>query len=152
MDSKNRKIGLSLPQQMYVEAIDELVQKHGHAHSVEISRLLGVKKPSVTEVVSRLVALKIAKRSDQEVTLTKKGRAIAIELAYRHETLRRFMVDVLEMDSDNANEMACRIEHSAGHEFVQRLLLLDEFIQSKEMASYKKQWCSFRRNVQAKRK
>ncbi len=116
---------LSLPQQKYVETIHELEQKHGHAHCVEIARVLGVRKPSVTEAVNRLVTLKIAEKKDQEVVLSKEGSAIASELAYRHETLRRFMMDVLDMDSVKADEMACKIEHSAEPEFIRRLLLLD---------------------------
>jgi DtxR family Mn-dependent transcriptional regulator len=145
MKKEQTQLELSVPQQNYVEAIDELAQKHGHAHCVEIARLLGVKKPSVTEAVNRLVALKVATKAAQEVVLTEKGRGIASELAHRHETLRRFMVEILEMSSGKADAIACRIEHTADHDFIRRLLLLDEFMQSKEMATCKEQWRDFRR-------
>ena len=134
---------LSLPQQNYVEAIAELIEKHGHAHPSEIAKLLKVKKPSVTEAINRLVDLGVARRLDQEIVLTRRGTAIAQDLTHRHETLRRFMADVLEMESHKADEAACRIEHSASPEFIERLLLLEEFIQLKEGSSFKKQWRQF---------
>ncbi|MFC1498680.1 metal-dependent transcriptional regulator [Verrucomicrobiota bacterium] len=134
---------LSLSQQNYVEIIAELIEKHGHAHTSEIAKLLNVKKPSVTEAVSRLVKLGITRRLDQEIMLTRQGTAIAQNLAHRHESLRRFMIDILETDSLKADEAACRIEHSASSEFIKGLLLLEEFIQLKTTVGFKKRWRQF---------
>ena len=134
---------LSLPQQNYVEAIAALIQQHGHAHAAEVARALKVRKPSVTEAVSRLVDLGFARRQGQEILLTARGRGVARELTDRHETLRRFMADTLGMGAREADDAACRLEHSAGPEFVGRLLLLERFLQLKRTAGFRRQWREF---------
>ena len=131
---------LSLPQQNYVEAIAELTGQHGHAHTTEIARRLKVKKPSVTEAVNRLVDMGIARRSEQEVLLTENGNAIANDLAHRHTTLRSFMINVLGMDPDKADAAACEIEHSVNPDFVNRIAILEKFMQKTISESCKQKW------------
>ncbi len=121
---------LSLPQQNYVEAISDLIENHGHAHTTEIAKLLKIKKPSVTEAISRLVEIGVVQK-------------LGNELMHRHKTLQEFMRDVLEMDPKEADETACRIEHSASPKFIKRLLLLKEFIQVKNEPNFKKKFSQF---------
>lgn len=137
---KIEKYDLSLTQQNYVEVIAELVEKHGHAHPSEIARMMNVKKPSVTEAVSRLEGQGIVSRVGQKVLLTSKGMQIADELSYKHETIRNFMAEVLDMNNKTADSAACRLEHSAGSEFTGRLLLLYEFMKNEMPAKCQNEW------------
>lgn len=131
---------LSLPQQNYVEAIAELIEDHGHAHPGKIAELLNVRKPSVTEVVNRLVELGIAKRNNQEIFFTKKGELVAADLSGRHETLRSFMVEVLGMDVRDADRAACRMEHHANPRFIKRLRILQDFMRRDSNAKLAAKW------------
>lgn len=150
-NSMNYMSGTSLPQQNYIETIAELVVNHGHAHPAEIAKALNVKKPSVTEAVSRLVDLGLARRlGGSEVVLTAAGALIGRDLANRHEVLRRFMVDVLDIDFDDADEAACRIEHAASAEFVTGLMLFEEFLQKRSSVAFKKQWLDYLKDKRGK--
>ena len=140
MTKKSRVESLTVPQQNYVEVIAELAERHGHAHSVEIARTLGVRKPTVTEAVARLLGMGIVKKTGMEIVLTKKGRDIAGDLSNRHETLRAFMVDVLDMDPMEADDAACRIEHTVSASFTARLHSFAEFMTGKRMAETRKRW------------
>jgi len=121
---------LSLPQQQYVEVIDELVREAGLARITDVAERLDVRLPSASQVVKRLVDNGLAVRNERlEVGLTARGRMIAEHLDRRHQALRRFMVDVMAMDADRADELACRIEHCVDGRFAERLVDLAEFLE-----------------------
>ena len=123
--------GLSLAQQRYVERIDELCRAKGHAHTSELAATLNVSMPSVTEVVSRLAENGLAARkSSHEIVLTEPGARMAKQLARRHEALRRFMVDVMAIKPETADQIACRVEHCVDRDFAERLRKLAEFLEA----------------------
>jgi DtxR family Mn-dependent transcriptional regulator len=127
-----RPEALSLPQQRYVETIEELCRTTGSARTSDLAMRLNVRMPSVSEAVTRLVAQGIANRNSRHtIELTPKGRLIADQLKQRHEALRLFMREVMVMDEARADEMACRIEHCVDKEFSDRLLMLAEFLEQK---------------------
>ena len=130
MPPEPSNVGLSLAQQQYVETIAELER------GARVSRLaerLGVSRPAASEAVARLVARKmVERRSRFELVLSPAGRRVADQLERRHAALRRFMVEVLSMNRREADELACRVEHWVGPDFVDRLLkLADELKQQK---------------------
>ncbi len=113
---------LSPALQQYVEAIAALCRRHGHAHPVALSSALGVRMPSVTQAVGRLVARGLAARlPGREVRLTPSGRTVAARLRRRHHALRRFMVTVLGMVPHEADAAACRLEHCEDGTMFERL-------------------------------
>lgn len=121
---------LSLPQQRYVEVIGELLRAKGQARTTDIAERLSVSLPSVSEAVKRLAELGITTRGgDLGVGLTDAGRRAAEQLESRHASLRRFMVDVMAMDSETADSIACRVEHCVDREFSNRLLDLANFLE-----------------------
>ena len=77
----------------YLERILLLSEEGGHARVTEIANLLGIRKASVTEMISKLKANGYV---DFErygtITLTEKGRKIAIEVKERHDILKSFLV------------------------------------------------------------
>ena len=112
---------LSLKQQAYVEAIAQEENRHGHAHVSLLARELGVSKPSVVQMLGRLVELGIVRRKNSEAMLTGTGRRLAGELSGRHSLLFEFMVNELGMDRKTADADACRIEHVVSPAFVRSL-------------------------------
>lgn len=134
---------ITLSQQTYVESISDLVRKRGHASVTGLARHLGISKPSVCEAIKRLIDLKLAERKSwHEIILTKRGEGIARQLDRRHETLRKFMVDILAMDSGKADELACNMEHVANKEFVDRLIRLAEFLEG-ECLDHSESMCRY---------
>jgi DtxR family Mn-dependent transcriptional regulator len=62
------------------------------------------------------------------VTLTESGRAAAAEIARKHNILKFFFVNVLGVETDIAQQAACKAEHTLGPEIIERLLCFIEFV------------------------
>jgi DtxR family Mn-dependent transcriptional regulator len=121
---------LSLPQQNYIEVIAELIRDAGHARATDVAELLGVSLPSVSEAVKRLAELGLVERKSRfEISLSAGGRRIAQQLQRRHQALKRFMTEVMAMNEEKADQVACRVEHCVDGEFAERLRTLAEFLE-----------------------
>ena len=100
----------------YLEQILMLLEKKGHARSVDIAAGLNVSKPSVSVAMKKLRENSyITMGEDNCISLTDKGYAIARRIYDRHKTLTRFLVQ-LGVPEEVALEDACRIEHDLSEE------------------------------------
>jgi DtxR family Mn-dependent transcriptional regulator len=121
---------LSLSQQRYVEIIDGLMREAGQVRMTDVAGRMQVSVPSASEAVKRLAEIGIVCRSlPLGIALTPEGRRIANQLDLRHQTLKRFMVDVMAMDPDRSDTIACRLEHCVDGEFTDRLLDLARLLE-----------------------
>lgn len=100
----------------YLEAIYILSQEdnlQSGVHSVDVASRLGVTKSSVSRMIA---TLKDAGLVDQQpygsITLTSAGQASAEEILATHKTLYTFLVSVLGVTPDVADEEACTMEHA----------------------------------------
>ena len=62
-----------------------------------------------------------------DTTLTSKGRRIAKGLNHKHEVIKRFFINVLEVNEETADKDACDIEHVISDETLDRLV---EYLES----------------------
>ncbi|HDM67182.1 MAG TPA: metal-dependent transcriptional regulator [Thermoplasmatales archaeon] len=116
----------------YLEAIQLITTKKGYARGKDVAELLGISPSSVTEMFQKLSKkgyINYEKYSG--VTLTDKGRRIAIKTQRIHDTLERFLL-ILGLDENIAKEDACRIEHVLNPETIDRLTKFVEFVQQLE--------------------
>jgi DtxR family Mn-dependent transcriptional regulator len=97
----------------YLEAIYEAGEcAGGEVRVKDIAASLGVSKPSVSEMVDRMVENQLVTHDKyQHIKLTAKGRRIAKGLDRKHETIKHFFIDMLGVDPDVADKDACEIEH-----------------------------------------
>ena len=97
----------------YLEAIYETGEcAGGEVRVKDIAASLGVSKPSVSEMVDRLVENQLVTHDKyQHIKLTAKGRRIAKGLDRKHETIKHFCIDMLGVDPEVADKDACEIEH-----------------------------------------
>jgi DtxR family Mn-dependent transcriptional regulator len=58
----------------------------------------------------------------QHIKLTSKGKRIAKGLDRKHETIKRFFVDVLGVDAALADKDACEIEHVISDKTLDKLV------------------------------
>ncbi len=115
----------------YLEAVEMLRSKGGAVRVKEISTLLGVKMPSVTAAMKRLSEEKLVIHEKYgRVKLTAAGKKAAREVFRRHQVLRRFFIEVLDMDPEVAAADACRIEHAISSNALERLAKLLSFVES----------------------
>ena len=82
----------------YLEAIALLSEGSKPVKVTEISSALGVKKPSVTSALTRLSESGLVTHERYgSVELTPEGERLARDVYWRHETLRHFLVDILNL-------------------------------------------------------
>ncbi len=100
----------------YLEQILMLLEKKGHARSVDIAAGLNVSKPSVSVAMKKLRENGyITMSQDGMISLTDKGYAIARKIYDRHQTLTKYLVQI-GVPEEVAKEDACKMEHDLSDE------------------------------------
>ncbi|MEN6610122.1 MAG: metal-dependent transcriptional regulator [Methanoregulaceae archaeon] len=121
---------LSRKTEDYLEAILNVTLEKGYAKTKDIAVQLGVRPPSVVEMVQKLHRLKlIMYRKYEGVTLTPEGKAVAEVIKYRHDTLTAFLT-LIGIRDDIADRDACIIEHELSKETVEQIRRYVEFLQT----------------------
>ena len=121
--------GQSASMEDYLEAITLLGKENKPVRVTEISRALGVKKPSVTSALGKLSQQGLVEHERYgHVQLTTEGERIAQDVFRRHEVLRHFLVEILNVDPETAAEDACKMEHSLSPTSLERLAKFEEFV------------------------
>jgi len=121
--------GQSASMEDYLEAIAILAGKSKPVKVTEISKALGVKKPSVTSALGKLSQQGLVEHKRYgHVQLTTEGERIAQDVFRRHEVLRHFLVEILNVDPEIAAEDACKMEHSLSPTSLERLAKFEEFV------------------------
>ncbi len=125
--TKNTKLSASLED--YIEAIFNLAGKDKTVRSTDIAKRLKVSKASVTGALRLLKERKLVNYKPYGlVTLTSPGRKAAADVARKHNILKSFMVNLLYVDLDTAQEAACRAEHTLGSDVIGKILAFIEFV------------------------
>ena len=120
MTKKNNDISTTLED--YLEAILEISEKTGFARAKEIGEYFKIKGSSVT-VAMRSLAEKglVTYEPYSFIQLTPKGRTLAVCISNRHSVLKRFFINILHLDQQNAEECACKMEHGLTPQLCDRL-------------------------------
>lgn len=120
---------LSASLEDYLEAILWISNSKGAARGTDISDRLAVKRPSVTGALKLLAERGLVHYAPYDVvTLTDEGRKIAETVAHRHEVLRSFLSDVLQLDAKTAEATACQFEHGISELVVERFVHFIEHV------------------------
>lgn len=117
-------------EQSYIETIYSLIREHGYARVADIASKLGVKSPSVTNMLQKLDELHFVTYTKYRgVVLTRKGQLLAATLERRHHALKEFLT-MIGVCEENAERDACEIEHRIDRKTAERLAKFVEFVQS----------------------
>ena len=118
--------------EQYIETIFEIVKKKGYARVKDVSESLGVGLSAVSEMFGKLSEEGYVNYEKYGgVTLTEKGKKLAIKLSKKHEVLREFLV-MLGIEEKVADEEACKIEHVVKQETMGRLTKFVEFVKTRK--------------------
>ncbi|MGB2855221.1 MAG: metal-dependent transcriptional regulator [Dehalococcoidia bacterium] len=113
----------------YLEAIAKLREEEPEVRVTQISKRLGVKKPSVTAALHKLSEDGLVQHPRYgTVELTRQGQRIAGEVMRRHEVLFRFLSEILGIDQGIAQEDACNMEHLLSPTSLEKLAKFVEFV------------------------
>ena len=118
---KGKNISSSLED--YLEAIYEIYTQKNGVKAIDISKKLGVGRSSVTEALKTLAQKNLVNYSRYGVlSLTAAGEEAAKNVIERHKTLYNFFKNTLNLDENEAQENACRVEHVLSEKAFQALI------------------------------
>lgn len=116
----------------YLKTIEAVISKKGYAQVKDISAALGTSPSSVTGMFQKLKNdgyINYEKYGG--VTLTPEGKDVAQNTKAKYGVVRDFLT-VLGVDSDTADEDACRIEHVLTDDTIDVLTKFVDFIHQNE--------------------
>ncbi len=124
-----QETGLSESLEDYLETILALEKENKVARVKDIAEMMGVLRGSVSGALKSLGEKGLVNYEPYSfITLTPKGKAIAKEIRRRHEVIHDFLANVLQLDTAQAQETACRMEHAMNRAAVDRLVKFIEYI------------------------
>lgn len=119
--------------QDYLEAILDLSEQNPNVKSIDVAKKLDVSRASVNRAVNLLKEQGyITQEKYGDIFLTQDGILEGKKIRETHDILQTFLVDVLGVSPDVAEEDACMIEHCISEETKQKLKLLVENFKTKE--------------------
>ncbi len=121
---------LSASLEDYIEAIYNIVAEKQVARGKDIAASLSVSGASVTAALRSLAKKGLVNYVPYEaISLTDTGRRAAEDVVRRHNALKRFFISVLAVDKDLAEQGACRVEHAAPQEIIDRIISFRQFLE-----------------------
>jgi|AGTN01.3.fsa_nt_gi Mn-dependent transcriptional regulator len=114
----------------YLEAIYNVQNKKGYVRVRDLSFALSVSAPSVTEMLKKLVTLRlITYEKYGGITLTEKGALIGRAVKDRHDTLVG-LLRLAGVPDEIADKDACVMEHHLSPETLDRLKKLVQTLEN----------------------
>ena len=104
-------------------------RKSRAARAKDIAKRLEVNNSSVTGALRALSEKGFINYAPYDlITLTAKGTELAKDVVRRHEALQDFFVKILQVDREEAEEAACKMEHAISPTILNRLIHFVEFV------------------------
>lgn len=123
-------IQLTSSQEDYLEAIFNICAEKMAARAKDIAAYLDVRASSVTGALRILANMELVNYAPYDlITLTDKGKKAAAEIVRRHRAMKGFLVSVLGINEEEAEEAACKMEHSVPKTIVERLIKYAEYME-----------------------
>jgi DtxR family transcriptional regulator, Mn-dependent transcriptional regulator len=113
----------------YLEAIYRILGSSSVARVRDIAEEMNVSPASVSPAMKRLAEKNLVSYSKRNyIELTDKGLFIARRTLTRHNLLKRFLSEILGIDSEQAESDACAMEHFLSETSMERLAAFFEFL------------------------
>ena len=126
----SRSEPLSSNMEDYLEAIFHISEQKQAARAKDIADRMQVNKSSVTGALRSLSDKGLVNYAPYDIiTLTGRGKKLAVEIVRRHEALKDFFVKILLIDKTEAEQAACKVEHEISKNIVDRLISFVEFME-----------------------
>jgi DtxR family Mn-dependent transcriptional regulator len=108
--------------QDYLKEIHKLRMEGRKATTSAIAERMAVRPPSVTAMLKRLTALRLAKHAPYKgVELTPSGERVALEVIRHHRLLEQYLAQALGLGLDEVHSEADRLEHAISEELEARI-------------------------------
>jgi DtxR family Mn-dependent transcriptional regulator len=119
----------------YLETIHELQRDGGEVRVRDIAAARGVKAGSVSPALRRLAELGLVDYAQREhIGLSQRGAGLARRIYARHHLLELLFQDVLLLAPQDAEPVACAMEHSLSPAAMDRLARFLEYLEVQDEA------------------
>ena len=106
----------------YLESIYIIIKSNKVARVKEISEKMNVKKPSVNNALKELEKRELVRHEKYGyIELTDKGMAKAEKIIAKHNMLKTFLIEILNVSPENAENDACNMEHFISEETLDKI-------------------------------
>ena len=106
----------------YIKRIYNLEGIFGFASTSQIAKSINVSDASANEMINKLYKIKFVKYTPHKgVTLTQKGKQIALKIMRRHRLWEMFLVKFLNYSWDEIHEEAEILEHATSDKLEKKL-------------------------------
>lgn len=124
-----QKQPLTASQEDYLVAVYLICKEKQVARAKDIAKRLDVRASSVTNALRVLSSLGLINYAPYDlITMTEPGLKAAKEVVGRHKALNTFFVTVLGVDPTEAEQAACKMEHSIPKSIVDRLIQYAQYV------------------------
>ncbi len=123
------KAELSSTIEEYLQTISHLEKKYRVARVKDIAEKMDVQMPSVTRALKVLKQNKLVNyRRNTFITLTNEGLDLAETINLKHESLTKFLNNLLLVPLEKAKKEACLIKHDVSDDTINRLTRLMKYV------------------------
>jgi len=117
--------------QEYVEVIRDIENEKRVARVKDIAERRGVSRSSVSIALNQLIKKNLITHEQYgHVTLTEQGRKLAQDLERRHQAIKKFLIYILGVAEEVADQDACKLEHHVSQETLEKLSGFVDFIEN----------------------
>ena len=103
-------------QEDFLEALLMLEESGEPLETTKVAKMLGISKPAVHQMGHELIDRGYINRIDYgDMSLTPKGREIALATLHRHRVLKEYLI-ALGVSEETAEDDGCEIEHVISEE------------------------------------
>ncbi len=113
---------ISLTEENYLKALFNLAADNGEVAVSDLSKRLGIKKPTVTSMMKALAKKNLVQyESYRPIRLTESGKKEASSIIRKHRLTEMFLVEKMGFGWENVHEIAEQVEHIHAPEFFERM-------------------------------
>ena len=121
---------LSETMEDYLEAVYVLDEDGSGARTGDVAKRVQVHKSTATAALHTLAEHQLVHYEPYKpVRLTRTGRRLGARILRRHQTLRRFLMEVLGIEGSAADDTACKMEHAIPPEIIDRFTAFADFVE-----------------------
>ena len=113
---------LTNSQEEYLKTIYILEKNSGKVRVTDIAQKLKITKPSVNRAIKNLRELDLVEYEVYgEINLTYQGEELAKEVIKKHDIIKMFLIDILEVNEKDAEEEAKSMKHAMSPDTTKKL-------------------------------
>ncbi|MFQ5651189.1 MAG: metal-dependent transcriptional regulator [bacterium] len=110
-----------------------LLERNGYARVSDVARSLEITRGSASITLKALKEKGLVREDENKfLRLSEEGQRISHAIRSTRVLFKKFLVDILQVDSEQAEIDACKIEHLLSHETGEKLLSFMQFLASEE--------------------